>query len=364
VAWADRLKGWLAPKLAASQSAKLQKAAAAKTPKMRQASHDAARRSMLGEFAGESPQWLQQCLQRAKAMRRAQRLDLCGRALLACDDHADAAERLRADMDEVENMRCAKHVYLAHDPTLAEELRAPPPGFILATDDDLAQMGLRADMLAPPGSAFRAAVYLKDAAVWGEDAEPAAVLAFRGSTPAQEDWENNFAQDANREAPYYRQAVTIGNALAKDEASVHIVGHSLGGGLASAAQGGSGLTASTYNAAGLHPETVARYSADLAHDAADAGKIQAFRIEGEVLTHTQESKFGTSWVANQAVGQRNDLAPAKDEAAFKALQKEGLADAGEDYAGFLHGMDQVIDAMEARKRRDEALLRGCLAGTS
>jgi hypothetical protein len=70
---------------------------------------------------------------------------------------------------------------------------------------------------------------------------------------------------------YYHNAVQIGNTLAMNNCSAHIVGHSLGGGLASAAQGGSGLTASTYNAAGLHPETVARYSEDAQHMAAEPG---------------------------------------------------------------------------------------------
>lgn len=49
----------------------------------------------------------------------------------------------------------------------------------------------------------------------------------------------------------------------------------------------------TYNAAGLHPNTVARYSEDRNHMQAEAAKIAAFRIDGEVLTKTQESLWGS-----------------------------------------------------------------------
>ncbi|MBA4178145.1 MAG: hypothetical protein C0505_16550 [Leptothrix sp. (in: Bacteria)] len=361
--WADGLKGLVAPLLANKQSKALQAAAAKKTDAMRQHDYDTARRSMLGDFSSKPPSWLQNCLAQAKAVRREQRLDLVSRAVVACPDHADAAARLREDMDEVENMRCAKHVYIANDPLAPVDLRAaPPPGFKNATADDLAGMGLTQDMLTPEGSQFRAAVYMKDEAVWGPDPKPAAVVAFRGSTPAKEDWDNNFAQDANQDAPYYRKAVQIGNTLAENEASAHIVGHSLGGGMASAAQGGSGLTASTYNAAGLHPSTVAKYSGDASHQAADAGKIKAMRIKGEVLTQTQESDWGTSWVANEAVGQRTDLDASHGKADFEALKRRGLVDAKDDYKTYLHGMDEVIDSMEQRKTADEAALKGCLQG--
>ena len=360
MAWSDGLKGLLAPRLAASKANELQAAAARKTPAMRQQDYDAARQSMLGDFSSQSPEWLQRCLGNAKASRRAQRLDLVSKAMVSCPAHGDAAARLREDMDEVENMRCAKHVYMVRNPELAQELA--PPGFKTATPQDLARMGLTQDMLTPPDSQFTAAVYMKDSAVWGPNPKPEAVMAFRGSTPAQEDWQNNFAQDANKEAPYYRNAVQIGNALADSGAPVHVVGHSLGGGLASAAQGASGLTASTYNSAGLHPDTIERYSFSLDHTAAEASKIKAVRIQGEVLTATQETKMGTSWLANKAVGQQTDLPASHDKAHFDALKAAGKVDPKDDYETYLHGMDEVIDSMEARKTADETALKNCVKG--
>ncbi|MDD5298523.1 MAG: DUF2974 domain-containing protein [Rhodocyclaceae bacterium] len=357
---ADAIKSQLAPWLAEKQSRELQEGAARKTDAMRQQDYDVARQSMLGEFSSQPISSCQECMANAKAARRKERLDLTKRALATCPDHEGEARRLRQDMDEVENMRCAKQVYLANDPNAPAELRDnPPPGFRKATEEDLAKMGLNDKMLSPERSNFRAAVYMKDPAVWGENAKPAAVVAFRGSTSEKEDWDNNFAQDANREAPYYKNAVQIGNALAFNNANVHIVGHSLGGGLASAAQGGSGLTASTYNAAGLNPATVARYSQDSEHMAAEANKITAIRVQGEVLTKTQESGL-TGMLASEAVGMKRDLIPSHDRSYLDGLKKMGKADQADDYATYLHGMDEVIASTEKQKSADEAALKDCI----
>ena len=163
---------------------------------------------------------------------------------------------------------------------------------------------------------------------------------------------------------YYRNAVQVGNRLAANHSNVHIVGHSLGGGLASAAQGGSGLTASTYNAAGLHPATVARYSEDAQHMNAEGEKITAIRVKGEVLTKTQESLFGSgglSLLANDAAGRKRDLPPSHDEEYFNKLKIEKMANDKDRYDTYLHGMDEVIDSTERQKMADEAALKACIA---
>lgn len=303
--------------LAQKQSDQLKAGQALMTPEERQHGYDVARKSMLGELSSMPNSACQQCVTSAKAQRRKERLELVNTALESCPDCLVEAQRLRGYMDEVENMRCAKHVYIANDDDAPADLRDnPPPGFIMATEAQLKSMQLSQDMLTPRGSQFRAAVYMKDPAVWGPNPDPAAVIAFRGSTPDKEDWDNNFAQGVDRQAPYYKRAVEIGNKLAASRTRIRIVGHSLAGGLASAAQGAGGLNASTYNAAGLHPNTVARYSQDRTHMQAEEKKIDAFRIEGEVLTKTQESLWGSkgvSAVSHSAVGVKHDLEPAHDE---------------------------------------------------
>jgi len=361
----DFIKSKLADKLASSKAKEMQAGAAAKTDAIRQQDYDAARRSMLGDFAGTPISGCPKCMANAKAQRRAERLQLVNTSMLTCPEHAAEAQRLRADMDEVENMRCAKQVYIDNDPNAPADLKTGAPlGFTKATPDQLAEMGLDQDMLTPPNSEFKVAVYMKDPEVWGEDMEPPTIVAFRGSTPATEDWVNNFHQDANMEAPYYRNAVQIGNTLADNGTDARLVGHSLGGGLASAAQGGSGLPASTYNAAGLNSSTVARYTTDASHTAADASQISAIRVKGEILTKTQESLFGSrglSMMANSAVGTKRDIDPVHDPAYLDALKAEGKAAATDDYSTYLHGMDEVIGSMEKEKSADEATLKACAA---
>lgn len=360
---ADPIKAVLAPHLARMKSQELMRAAAGKTDTMRQHEYMVARESILGDLSSMPVSTTQECIRNTKAARRKERLDLVSRELVACPKHATEAVRLRKDMDEVENMRCAKHVYLANDPKAPAELRDnPPPGFLKPTPEELKKMGLDRKMLTPSDSNFRAAIYMKDPAVWGIDPNPSAVLSLRGSTPEEEDWENNFNQDANEEALYYRNAVHMGNLMAMVKASVHIVGHSLGGGLASAAQGGSGLTASTYNAAGLHPATVARYSQDTEHMAAEAEKITAIRLKGEVLTKTQEDFVGSkalSVLANDAVGIKRDLTPYHNKASYQNLKNIGFISSEEKYDSYLHGMDEVIVATEKGKTSDEMALKNC-----
>ncbi len=361
----DYVKSLAADKLANSKAKEMQAGAAAKTDAMRAQDYATARTAMLGDFANTPIAGCPQCMANAKAKRRADRLQLVNTSMLTCPEHAAEAQRLRADMDEVENMRCAKQVYIDNDPNAPEDLKTGAPvGFTKATPDQLADMGLDQSMLTPPYSEFKAAVYMKDPEVWGEDMEPPSVVAFRGSTPATEDWVNNFHQDANMDAPYYKNAVQIGNALAKSDADALLVGHSLGGGLASAAQGGSGLLASTYNSAGLNSSTVAKYSTDLSHTAADPASITAIRVKGEILTKTQESLFGSkglSLLASSAVGTKRDIDPVHDSAYLDALKADGKAGAGDDYSTYLHGMDEVIGSMENEKSSDEATLKACAA---
>ena len=120
---------------------------------------------------------------------------------------------------------------------------------------------------------------------------------------------------------------------------MHLAGHSLGGGLASAASGAGGLIASTFNSAGLNSHTVARYTNN--PDAmADPSKILAYRIKGEVLTKTQEQDLTTRYIAPDAVGQKVDLDPPAP----------GIS--SED----LHGITKVIGSMENEKSADQATL--------
>ena len=322
--------------------------ALAADPELAQREYQKSREALLGKDFGDrlACDPVTHCPGSAKAERRKQRLTLVAQGVQGCPHEADRAARLRRDMDKVEEARLAKHVYVKYDPDAPADLKPPPPGFLDATPQDLETLGLNQDMLTPENSQFRAAVYKKDPEVWGTEVKPAYEVVFRGSTLAQEDWDNNFAQNANKESSYYKQAVEVGNAVNKVGAvhDVQIVGHSLGGGLAAAAQGGSGSLATTFNSAGLHPETVRRYSKIPERVEAERAKILAYNVEGEVVTTTQETGL-LSMFAHKAVGERAVVPPADP-----ALSPDDR-----------HGMNEVIEAIEKQKAGDEAIIKACLA---
>ena len=287
------------------------------------------------------------CPGSAKAQRRAARMSLLSSSLEACPGLSEATIQLRLDMDEIEYARLGKHVYIKFDPDAPADLKPPPPGFLAVSEDEmLSKFGIRTEDLEPRKSAFRAAMYRKDPEVWGESEKPAYAMAFRGSTLEMEDWLNNFQQNSNAESDYYRRAVRLGNSVAESKAinDIQMVGHSLGGGLASAAQGGSGSLASTFNSAMLHPETVKRDSRLADRTNAEAEKILAYHVDGEIVTTKQETGL-TSLFSGPAVGIRKVVPPASANATPEDL----------------HAMDEVIESIEAQKARNEAKLKTCLA---
>jgi len=229
-----------------------------------------------------------------------------------------------------------------------------PTGWSSISNDPekLAQYGLKPEDLRIEGSNFGAEIYEPDPAVFGRDMKP--TLAFKG-TQSGGDWKNNLAQGLNRESRYYERAVKIGKILGENDANVTIAGHSLGGGLASAASRASGLSADTFNAAGLNSATVARYGGS-AHAPAPEN-IRAFRVQGEVLTGAQEQSLGgtvLSILIGGVVGGvgKVALAAAMPNAAGTPfeLPGHGLNPVAR------HGMDQVIEGIESQKTEDQATL--------
>ena len=257
-----------------------------------------------------------------------------------------AADRLQKNLDEVEYAKAAKHTYLKYSDmsempeALKKIAESAPEGMKLATNEDLKTLKLSSEDLAPVGTNFRASVYKLDPEVWGNENEGKYIVAFRGTTLNNEDWRNNIRQGANEDSEYYKRAVKIGEQI-KDSGNtdkVHLAGHSLGGGLASAASGAGKLKATTFNSAGLNKKTIARYSSN--PDAkVNPENISAIRVKGEVLTKTQEEGM-KSWVTPEAVGVKTTLDPHD-----QSISSDDL-----------HGMDNVIFAIENQKEADEKTL--------
>jgi hypothetical protein len=159
----------------------------------------------------------------------------------------------------------------------------PPAGFHVASADELKDLGLTPTMLEQPGaSSFRARVYATADGQGGTRY----VVAFRGSQTG-EDWKNNALQGVGLDAPSYDKALQIGRQLARSGEEVTLTGHSLGGGLASAASIASGRQADTFNAAGLSGRTIAEARGIAAQNGRGAAAVQAFHVPGEALTLVQ-----------------------------------------------------------------------------
>lgn len=239
------------------------------------------------------------------------------------------------------------------------------PGFTEVTDpDELEALDLTVEDLNPSGSDFRAAVFRKD----GTNEY---TVAFRG-TQSGADWMQNLAQGTTSRSDYYSRAKLIGRDASSmvgrpptnghTVGSVKYVGHSLGGGLASAAAHASGTPATTFNSAGLH---------GLNRSWFNAPPIDAVRIKGEILTSAQSA---VPLLAPDAVGTPYRLNPPSNVASTFERADLGIWSALIPAIGAyrygkaalarsleLHGMGSVKNALAEQRTalEDRAAACGC-----
>lgn len=154
------------------------------------------------------------------------------------------------------------------------------------------------DRLQPDISGFRAEIYIPDANILGPGYTPA--LAFKGSSgqvmtshglrdTTREDFlANNFPQSIGLETDYYDRAMTLALSLQQQGFAFEITGHSLSGGMAAAASAVTGNPATTFNAAGLNPETVRRFGAQNGVPVLSPRQLEtsvvSYQVQGELLT--------------------------------------------------------------------------------
>jgi hypothetical protein len=223
----------------------------------------------------------------------------------------------------------------------------PPAGFRVAGDADLGRLGLRTSDLTSTQSPFRARVY-----VTGAGADAKYVVTMRGSVTGA-DWRSNFQQGLGISTDHYRKALAIGQQLAKfgGNANITIAGHSLGGGLASAAAIASGRDAATFNASGLSRATLNQ--AQNIHNGAGVSRsaqVNAYFVRGDILSTIQDGGdrviggilgglLGATIVdAPEAYGNRIGLSAVRPEN-LRWYQDNPVA---------RHGMDWVLSSMPGR----------------
>ena len=171
----------------------------------------------------------------------------------------------------------ANHTY-GEDPTLPPTYRYLDPA-TPAGKAELAKMGLKPNDVTPKGSGFHAEIFARD----GPDG-PHYAVAFRGTRPTSlEDWKNNGQQGIGGKSDYYDRALILAKKvdIATDGRET-FVGHSLGGGMASAAAVATNHPGTTFNAAGLSEQTAGYPDVP--------PSVDAYYVPGDVLSGLQDNR--------------------------------------------------------------------------
>lgn len=273
----------------------------------------------------------------------------------------EAQDRLLSELrgagKTAEAGQLAKGYHAQHMAGLAEDVYEsargegkPPVGWVRASEhpEQLQAMAPQlskqqiAEMLHPEKSGYRAEIYLPDKSVLGPDAKP--VLVFKGSTgaivdpaapggrreSASEDFlANNIPQGLGLKTDYYDRAMQAATLLKGQPGfQFEIAGHSLAGGMASAASAVTGVPATTFNAAGLHPNTAQRYAQEnglTVYNPRDT--VQAFQVGGEMLTDGQGGIQKMNAARRLQAGMlANDVASLMETPGAKELVQKGVRD--------------------------------------
>ncbi|HGE8457697.1 TPA: phospholipase [Serratia marcescens] len=325
-----------------------------------------------------------------KAQRWQERKYLIGRGQRSIyPDARIASERLAENNVAVEKAKLAENIYKTTNPL--KDTPGVPEGWTDISNDESAlnKLGLRSSMLYDKNLSpdFLARVYQPDSGIFGKDMNPTVV--FRGSRAPEfpegigsaakkallkgdlsgiknaNDWINNGSQAIGRGSEYYKRAVEIGGVI---RGNVDISGHSLGGGMASAASMTSGKAAWTFNAAGLNNGTVEKYGGEII---GSAKNIQAYRVEGELLTTLQEVNNESDYELIKNSLPDSLQKPWGVALPFTMKEWSSLAVPGAvgtphtltGGTGTLldkHGIDQTIKLIEDQKDDDIATIRGRL----
>jgi hypothetical protein len=205
------------------------------------------------------------------------------------------------------------------------------------------------------------------AALYESDIDGTKVLVFEGTEMSSwQDWKTNLQQGMGMETYQYTRAMKIAKDMKKIHGSnLEIAGHSLGGGLASAAAGVTGLKTSTFNSAGLHPNTVKRQGGSI--ETANKSVTSRY-VKGEILTMAQlygeiplkgitfaavNALFGPIWGSIAALVVPNIPDAVGNPTPIEPILPGNTVDK--------HGMEHVIAAIEGEKEKDKATIEQELA---
>lgn len=160
-----------------------------------------------------------------------------------------------------------------------------PGGWSRLSDNDLLAHGIDPQNLHSDATGFQAGIYT--------DGHGDYVLAFAGTDfKSIADWRANLGQGLGLQTAQYRQAgVVAQDAREAFGDNLAITGHSLGGGLASAASLATGTPAVTFNPAGLSDQTLRDlgFSPNQERAIASEGLIRRYDTQHDILTNLQQN---------------------------------------------------------------------------
>ncbi|GAA4027448.1 hypothetical protein GCM10022409_09300 [Hymenobacter glaciei] len=279
-----------------------------------------------------------------------------------------ALERLQRNNVAVERARLSGHVYHSDEFDLDElgnpaTLRIPEPeGWHMLNPAELGAKGVSPEMLLDPKSGFKAALYQSSF-----ERPPKLVIAYAG-TEDKPDILSDLRQGVGLKDAQYDRAMSLATSVANsgDPLDMETTGHSLGGGLASAATVVTGIKSYTFNAAGLHTNTVKRapYAVSRSVMKEQGALIDAYRSTSDPLNNAQKASLVTRGVVlPKALGVPHLVAPAeKWKHGWSELVKGNPLTAAKTMALHGHGISpQMVDHIEAEKDVDTATLTYYLA---
>ncbi len=265
---------------------------------------------------------------------------------------AKATERFEFNNVAVERARLADSTYSIG--------QAPPPeGWVRPSREEIEALGLNTQDFPQYKPGFKpskhkdgyfAELYKTDPSVYGEERY---VLAFRGTQGAQ-DWETNAKQGFGQETEHYDNAMNLAIKSKKILGDrLEVTGHSLGGGIATAAGIVSGAKTYAYNPAGLHPVTLERKGDFSRADAFNTvnGKplVDNVVIPGEILTAVQNPTLQRTTLAG-GVAASTAFSPyagvlvTSGATSTRAFKEEGVISYG--MAGKRHDVPLLGNAAE------------------
>ena len=178
-------------------------------------------------------------------------------------------------------------------------------------------------------SGLRAGVYTNDA---GQT-----VVAFAGTDPRSgADLRTDVAQEIGLSTDQYRQAdKLVRNVVeARGSNNVVVVGHSLGGGLASTSALENGVNAVVFNAAGVHNNSLSDPYRQRAR--AEQGAVRHYHVDREVLQKVNAMSPFSHGVPGAVIKLESAYGRANPESAMAPMQ--------------MHSMDRVVSAMRTDQR--------------